>query len=182
LRYQDESHDQTTETVQSLVRERVSALWQEVDDDSYPCPDEGDFWEPTARYSVDDPERIDAVEVVRGRGTAHEDLVRHLHSFALVNVDFTESDDTSEQIPWWGEDPSKAGDVKALAIRTLKPPVPLSSPLHDDEWTISELSPWVENYINSALADWRIDEPAGRSKAPFGSLIWEALFHEIFPS
>lgn len=174
LRYQDESFMETTEAIQQQVRQRLEALWEDIDNNPYP-----DLtlsrWMPASMYPVADPQAVAAVNAV-GRSMPFEEVRKRSHSHTLVELDVIRDGGVRTQINWFDQIPFHTGGTKHVEIVHVFPPIVLSAPQEDKEVKITSLDSMHEGEINRALQGPEGVVIEGSYSAPVAALVWEAIF------
>lgn len=174
LRYQRETYDQATQTVQDLVRRRVTNLWPLAPGNEYACPEGDERWESPSRYAVVDPKAAPIQSVV-GKAMAYERVTQGWYTHALVDLEVFRGNGNGEQVSWCTKIPFKTGGSSQVQVDGLQPPILLSSPGEDRQVEVSELDAGAEGSVN-----WELQNNAVREgelyRAPVAPLVWEAVF------
>jgi hypothetical protein len=175
LRYQKESHEQTSQAIQDLVRQRLSALWAEVPGNPYPAPLDDRFWESPRRFWVPDPKRAPIKSVV-GKAMPYEDVIGNWHTHTLVDLEVRRNGGF-KHVAWYSEVPFDTGKSTQVELKGITPPLLLSSPAADQKVEIRSLEATLQGKVNGALqTEGIVDEGDAKFRAPVGPLVWEAVF------
>lgn len=176
LRYQDESYDQTTGEVQKQVRDRVLALWEEVEENPYPAPVDDKWWASPVDYRVDNPKTAPIVSVVRQKPMAHGEVRRRWHSHTLVDLEVERKNDERHHVEWWEKIPFKTWGSSHVEVGSISPPLSLTSDQHDERLVISALDARRADQVNGALQGKGVMDGDGNYRAPVAPIVWEAVF------
>jgi hypothetical protein len=184
LRYQDESYEQATAAVQKLVKERVVALWGEIEENEYPAPGDEKLWADPAAYRVDNPKTAPITGVVREKPMPHDEVRRRWHSHTLVDLEVERSNDERHRVKWWEKIPFKTWGSSHVEVRDISPPLHLTSDGHDERLVISALDAAQAGDVNGALQGLGVVDGEGNYAAPVAPLVWEAVFEspQLWPS
>lgn len=172
LHYSDLNYEGITQRVSEQVRERVSALWGQVDGHEFPEPDGSTHWAPVARYPVDEPKTAPARSVA-GKSMPYQEVKDSWHSHTLVDVQVSRNGGT-EEVYWWSQIPFPTGGSDKVHIEHIKPTLVLSSPREDVRFEISPDAAVVGAINDQLETEGYSDE--GLYRAPIPAFVWETLF------
>ena len=177
LRYQGNSYEQATQAIQEQVRLRVSELWQEFPNNSYPNPGTDAQWPTAQEFEVGDPKIAPVMSVV-GQSMSFNEVQSDWHTHTLVELDVHRRNGHRERIEWYRQIPFNTGGTSDVEIDGISPPLILSSPHEDRRFEVTRLKAVDQGRVNSALKkdEGITDDETGEYRAPVAPLVWEAVF------
>jgi hypothetical protein len=184
LRYQGGTYEQTTAAIQRLVRDRVLALWKEIEENPYPEPADDDLWADVSQYRVDNPKTAPIVNVVGKSPMAHEEVRNLWLSHTLVDLEVERECEERLKVDWWREVPFQTMGSKDVKVRDISPPLHLTDGRRDKKLVISSLEAARTGHVNQEIERESSVDDGGMYEAPVAPVVWEAVFgsSQLWPS
>jgi len=177
LRYTNDSHAATTREIQESIQARVRDLWKLLPDKpSYPNPSEAEWADP-GQHAQQDPKTITVTGVV-GKAMRYEEVKERWNSHTLVDLDVLHDAGDRSTFGWYETIPLETRNSKNVEVRTIQPPVIVSSPFDDHLVAIEALDDAHHGAVQTKLkqTESRLNPAKGTYIAPVAPIVWEAIF------